>query len=106
MHVFSACASERQEGDVRVVTLAHGTEVREATATVDEARMRAVYTVPGLLGAEHHQAEMRGEPLAGGIDASWCTDVLPDVMAEWLRETYVEMFLELVAAVEQHAAAS
>ncbi len=105
VHVFAACVGERQEGDVRVVTLADGSEVRERNVTVDAALMRAVYTVPGLLGAEHHQAEMRVERHAdGGASVVWCTDVLPHALAERLRETYTTMFDELVHAVERHGA--
>jgi len=107
VHVFSVCTAERQEGDERVVTLADGTEVRERNITVDPERMRAVYTVPGLLGAEHHQAEMRVERSAdGGACVVWCTDVLPHAMAEHLRGAYASMFEELVDAVNHHGGAA
>lgn len=103
VHVFSACVSEHQEADCRIVTLADGTEVRERNVTVDGERMRAVYTVPGLLGAEHHQAEMRVVREAdGGATLVWCTDILPHEYAELLRETYAAMFDELVDAVNHH----
>ncbi|MGB9226201.1 hypothetical protein [Mycobacterium sp.] len=62
MHAFSACVSERQEGDFHVVTLAEGAEVRERNVSVDADRMRAVYTAPRLLDTEHHQDEMRVVP--------------------------------------------
>lgn len=103
VHVFSACVTERQEGDCRVVTLEDGSEIRERNVTVDSERMRAVYTVPGLMGTEHHQAEMRvvREP-GGGAALEWCTDVLPHELAELLREPYAAMFGELVDAVNHH----
>ncbi|HET6950203.1 MAG TPA: SRPBCC family protein [Acidimicrobiales bacterium] len=104
VHVFSACVSERQEGDWRVVTLGDGSEVRERNVTVDAERMRAVYTVPGLLGAEHHQAEMRVvRHDDGGATLVWSTDILPDELADVLREPYGAMFGELVDAVNRHA---
>jgi hypothetical protein len=107
VHAFSVCAAERQEGDDRVVTLAGGTEVRERNITVDARRMRAVYTVPGLLGAEHHQAEMRIERRAdGGASVTWCTDVLPHEIAERLRDAYAAMFEELLDAVNRHEGAA
>lgn len=104
VHIFSACAAERGEGDVRVVTLHDGTEVRERNVTVDPERRRAVYTVPELMpGAEHHQAEMRVDVAADGVATLvWCTDVLPDSLAEVLRTAYPAMFEELLAAVRAH----
>jgi len=103
VHAFSVCVSERQEGNVRIVTLGDGSEVRERNVTVDPERMRAVYSVPGLLGAEHHQAEMRVVHEAdGGATLEWCTDIVPDELAELLREPYASMFAELVDAVNRH----
>lgn len=103
VHVFSACTAERQEGEWRVVTLGDGSEVRERNVTVDPVRMRAVYTVPGLAGAEHHQAEMRVVPNAdGSATVEWCTDIVPDQLAELLRPAYASMFGELVDAVNRH----
>lgn len=106
VHVFSVCVRERREGDERVVTLADGSEVRERNVTVDAERMRAVYTVPDLAGAEHHQAEMRVERHADGSGSVvWCTDVLPHALAERLRDAYAAMFEELVDAVNRHGGA-
>lgn len=105
VHAFSVCASERLEGDTRVVTLGDGTEILERNVTVDPARMRAVYTVPGLPGIEHHQAEMRVvEQPGGAVMLEWCTDVLPNEYADALRGAYGPMFDELVAAVNGHTA--
>jgi len=103
VHAFSVCVGERQEGNVRIVTLGDGSEVRERNVAVDPERMRAVYTVPGLLGAEHHQAEMRvvREP-DGGTTLEWCTDIAPDELADLLRQPYASMFTELVDAVNRH----
>ncbi|GIJ29159.1 hypothetical protein Vqi01_43210 [Micromonospora qiuiae] len=103
VHIFSACAGERQEDDYRVVTLADGTEIWERNVAVDPALMRAVYTIPGFPGAEHHQAEMR--VLADGEGAAtlvWTTDLLPHELVEHLSEAYEVMFNELVAAVNEH----
>jgi hypothetical protein len=103
VHVFSVCSGERQEGDTRVVVLADGSEVRERNVTVDAVRRRAVYTVPGLAGVEHHQAEMRVlEDPDGKVVLEWTTDVLPDSYADLLRDVYCSMFAELVAALNRH----
>jgi hypothetical protein len=107
VHAFSACTAERQEGEHRIVTLANGSDVLERNITVDPLRMRAVYTVPGLLGCEHHQAEMR--VLAhtdGSATLEWITDVLPAEVAEALADAYPPMFSELIAAVNNHEIAA
>lgn len=103
VHIFSVCTREYQDGDTRVVELGDGSEVRERNVAVDSERMRAVYTVPGLPGVEHHQAEMRVVQEPGGIARlEWCTDVLPHEYAEQLRGVYGPMFDELVAGVNRH----
>ncbi|MDO3703262.1 SRPBCC family protein [Micromonospora sp. C28SCA-DRY-2] len=107
VHVFSACQSERQEGDYRVVTLADGSEIWERNVTVDPATMRAVYTIPGFPGAEHHQAEMRVLTDGDGVaTVVWTTDLLPHELVESLSEAYEAMFGELVAAINAHGARS
>jgi len=102
VHVFSACVAERREGDWRVVTLEDGSELRERNITVDPARMRAVYTVPGMAGAEHHQAEMRVEVDDHGAALVWVTDVLPASLTDDIADMYVVLFAELVHAVNAH----
>src|ERR1700730_8166763 len=59
LHIFKNCASERQVDDYRVVVTLDGMELWERNITVDPQRRRAVYTVPGIPGAEHHQTETR-----------------------------------------------
>jgi hypothetical protein len=104
VHIFSVCAGEHQDDDTRVVVLHDGSEVRERNVTVDDIRRRAVYTVPGLPGVEHHQAEMRVvEDPDGTVILEWSTDVLPDPYADALWEVYPSMFEEMVAAVNSHA---
>ena len=99
-HVLSACASERQEADVRGVTWAESTEVKERSITVDPERMRAVCTVPGLLGAERDEAEMgEVDGADGGATLERCTDVLPHELAERLQVSCAVMLDELVHAV-------
>jgi hypothetical protein len=65
--------------------------------------MRAVYTVPWLLGTEHHQAEMRVVPQDDrGAIVEWTADIVPHELADVLREPYAAMFDELVSAVNRH----
>jgi len=104
VHVFSSCIAERSVDDYRVVTITDGTDVWEQNVTVDAERMRAVYRVPGLAGAEHHQAEMRIETDdAGAPHLVWVTDLLPHHLADLVRDTYDGLFAELHAAVNGHA---
>ena len=103
VHVFSLCVAERQEGEYRVVTLADGQEVWERNVSVDPVRRRATYTVPGLNGAEHHQAEMRVEvDHRARARLIWVTDYLPHDIAEQRAASYDTLFAELVAAVNSH----
>ncbi|MER5754528.1 hypothetical protein [Streptomyces sp. NPDC002088] len=103
VHVFSLCLAERQEGECRVVTLADGREICERNVTVDPVHRRATYTVPGLNGAEHHQAEMRIEAdLHARARLVWVTDYLPHEIAEERASSYDALFAELVVAVNSH----
>ena len=102
VHVFSRCTSERMEGEHRVVTTVDGLELWERNITVDPERRRAVYTVPDIPGAEHHQAEMRVDDNGDGTSTLvWSTDILPHELADALGDAYDEMFAELVAAVQR-----
>ncbi|MBL7502699.1 hypothetical protein I6A84_25970 [Frankia sp. CNm7] len=104
VHVFSACAAERREGEYRVVTLPDGEEVWERNLTVDPDRRRASYTVPALSGTEYHHAEMRVDALSPtATRLTWVTDYLPHDLANERTESYQVMFDELVAAVTAHA---
>jgi hypothetical protein len=101
VHVFANCVSERQVDDFRVVVTADGMELWEQNITVDGVHRRAVYTVPGIPGIEHHQAEMRidVEP-DGRATLVWITDLLPHALADTLSPVYDTLFADLVAAVE------
>jgi hypothetical protein len=100
-HVFSNSQSERREGDYRVVTDLQGEEFWELNVGVDSEHMRAAYTVPGLFGATFHAASMQIVDTGGpGCVLIWITDVLPDSFATELDKFYVNLFDELVAAVE------
>lgn len=106
VHVFSVCVAERSEGECRVVTLADGQEIWERNVTVDPAHRRASYTVLGLDGVEHHQAEMRIElDRDGSVTLIWVTDFLPHEIAGQYAENYAALFDELVAAVAAHGRA-
>ena len=113
VHVFANSQRERQEhipadsptgrpaGFYRVVTDLEGVDFWELNVGVDPEHMRAAYTVPGLFGATFHAASMQiVDTGAPGCTLIWITDVLPDSFAAELDRFYVDLFDELVAAVE------
>ncbi|MGI5994885.1 hypothetical protein [Saccharomonospora viridis] len=64
--------------------------------------MRACYTVPGLFGADHHNAYMQIIPIDENTSQLiWVTDVLPDSFAEEFRSFCDGNFADIVKAVEQ-----
>jgi len=72
--VLTACTLD---GDVRTVTFADGTVVRERIVTVDHDAMRLAYGV--LDRFEHHASSMRIVPVnSGQCRFVWISDVLPD----------------------------
>jgi hypothetical protein len=101
VHVFANCVSERQVDDFRVVITSDGMELWEQNITVDGERRRAVYTVPGIPGVTHHQAEMRIDvDPDGAATLVWITDLLPHELADALGPVYDTLFADLLAAVE------
>jgi hypothetical protein len=101
VHVFANCVSERQVDDFRVVVTADGMELWEQNITVDVERRRAVYTVPGIPGVKHHQAEMRIDVDPDGVvTLVWITDLLPHELADTLSPVYDTLFADLLSAVE------
>ncbi len=106
VHVFSLSQGERLDGDDRIVAQADGSELVERNVTVDRARRRVVYTVPGLSGVEHHQAEMRIDLDArGAVTLVWTIDFLPHRLADERGELYDRLFAELITAACGYAAA-
>lgn len=103
-HVFSLSVAERMVDDVRVITLADGSEIWERNVTLDPVRRRTVYTMTGLHGSQHHQAEMRIEQTPeGAARIVWVTDYLPHEIADERAPGYLSLFAELVAALNAHS---
>ncbi|WP_443750784.1 SRPBCC family protein [Asticcacaulis solisilvae] len=76
--VLTACAFD---GNVRTVTFADGTVIRERIVTVDAAAMRLAYGV--LDRFEHHASIMEIIPVnPGQCRFQWVSDVLPDAAIE------------------------
>ena len=76
--VLTACALD---GDVRTVTFADGTVVKERIVTIDDGAMRLAYGV--LERFEHHASSMEIAPVNNGqCRFTWISDVLPDAAVE------------------------
>ena len=76
------------EGDVRVVTFADGTVVREKLVARDDDTRRIVYS---LIETEHDNAVMHIVPTgSGSCRFVWSRDVLPDEAAGHLRMAMAE----------------
>jgi carbon monoxide dehydrogenase subunit G len=75
----------RLDGDVRTVTFADGTVVRERLVTVDDRQRRLVYTV--IEGATtHHNASFEVVADAEGrCRVIWISDFLPDSIEPMIR---------------------
>jgi hypothetical protein len=102
VHIFESCKNERMEGDFRVVTrVDDDVDVYELVISTDAEHMRHAYTVPGLLGAEHHFATMQVLP---GDDGKarfvWTTDVYPhDALEKGNPFSWDDLFDEIVTAL-------
>jgi hypothetical protein len=74
------------DGDIRTVTFASGTVVRELLVDIDDERRRLAYgIIESRLDLRHHSASM--EVLPEGDDRCrlvWITDLVPDAAAATL----------------------
>ncbi|MER7789909.1 SRPBCC family protein [Streptomyces sp. NPDC097640] len=78
----------RVEGDIRVVTFANGTVVRELIVDLDDKARRIAYAVVGgSLEPTHHHASMQ---ILGDTENRsrfvWITDVTPSSLGEPIAE--------------------
>ena len=87
----------RIEKDVRWVTFADGTVIKERVIGVDDARMRLAYTVGGGR-FEHHHATLQVVPeTPGRCRVVWISDFLPDE-----RAAVVEPLMDAGCAALRH----
>lgn len=90
-----------REGNERVVTFASGLTVRERIVDIDDAARRFSYALVGAQ-AQHHNASMQVLDEGDGRSRIvWITDILPDEMAAFVRQTK-----ELAAPFIQRALAA
>jgi carbon monoxide dehydrogenase subunit G len=96
----------RIEGDVRILTMPDGAEVRELIVAVDHEERRMSYSVqgPGRLTLAHHHAAFQVFDHDGGrARLVWITDVLPHERGPAVRAR-VEVGIEEIRANLEAAA--
>jgi uncharacterized protein YndB with AHSA1/START domain len=79
----------RMDGDVRILTMPDGTEVRELIVAVDPVARRMAYAVVGgqRMALAHHHAsfEVLDHDAPGRCRLVWLTDVLPHTLEPQVR---------------------
>ncbi|MGI5239453.1 SRPBCC family protein [Dactylosporangium sp. CA-139066] len=98
----------RIEGDVRILTMPDGTEVRELIVAVDHDGRRMAYSVqgPGRLTLAHHHAAFEVFDHDGGrARLVWTTDVLPHDRAAAVRARVERGLEEIRSTLESQPAA-
>ena len=95
----------RMEGDVRVLTMPGGFEVRELIVAVDHEHRRLAYAVQGGQRMElaHHHASMQVFADAAGARLVWVTDVLPHDREPDVRARVERGLAEMKAVLEDGA---
>jgi len=98
-------AGVRLEGDVRVLTMPGGVEVRELIVAVDHEHRRLAYSVQGGQRMEltHHHASFQVFDHDAGARLVWITDVLPHDRAGGVRARVERGIAEMKAVLEAGA---
>lgn len=95
-------AGVRIDGDVRVLTMPDGAEVRELILAIDHDIRRLAYAVTGgqRMPLTYHHASFQVFEEGAGSRLVWLTDVLPHAMAEIVRGRVERGILEIKAVLE------
>jgi uncharacterized protein YndB with AHSA1/START domain len=96
----------RMEGDVRVLTMPDGAEVRELVVAVDHAVRRVAYTVTEgqRLPLTYHHASFQVFESGERSRLVWLTDVLPHGLADVVRGRVERGIQEIKANLERSEA--
>jgi carbon monoxide dehydrogenase subunit G len=95
-------ADARIDGDVRILTMPDGAEVRELILAVDHDLRRMAYSVSGgqRLPLTYHQAAFQVFEEGERSRLVWLTDVLPHAMAAPVRARVERGIEEMKAVLE------
>src|SRR5262249_12747603 len=95
----------RMDGDIRILTMPDGTEIRELIMTVDHETRRMAYAVLGgqRMTLSHHHASFQVFDDADGEDRCrvvWITDILPHCLEAEVRVRVERGAVEIKEAIE------
>ncbi len=99
-------ADARVEGDVRILTMPDGAQVRELILAIDHDIRRMAYTVTAgqRLPLTYHHAAFQVFEEGKRSRLVWLTDVLPHAMAEVVQGRVERGIQEIKEVVEQNTA--
>ena len=95
-------AAVRIDGDVRILTMPGGYEIRELLVAVDHEHRRMAYAVQGGQRIElaHHHASFQVYDDGEGSRLVWITDVLPHDRENEVRARVERAIVEMRTALE------
>jgi len=95
-------AAVRIDGDVRVLTMPGGYEIRELIVAVDHEHRRLAYAVQGgqRMALAHHHASFQVFDDHAGSRLVWITDVLPHDREAEVRARVERGIVEMKAVLE------
>jgi hypothetical protein len=93
----------RIDGDVRILTMPDGTEVRELILAIDHSLRRMAYTVTEgqRLPLTYHHAAFQVFDQGATSRIVWTTDVLPHAMAGAVRARVERGIVEMKEVLER-----
>ncbi|GAA0565262.1 hypothetical protein GCM10010172_55980 [Paractinoplanes ferrugineus] len=92
----------RLEGDIRILTMPDGSEIRELIISVDDQLRRLAYAVQAgqKLSLTYHHASFEVRDEGAGARLIWLTDVLPHDLAPAVRARTERGMVELKQTLE------
>lgn len=95
-------SATRLDGDIRILTMPGGHEVRELIVAVDHEHRRLAYAVQGgqRMALAHHHASFQVFDDHAGSRLVWITDVLPHDREAEVRARVERGIVEMKAVLE------
>ncbi|MBU2666819.1 SRPBCC family protein [Actinoplanes bogorensis] len=95
-------ADARIEGDIRILTMPDGSEIRELIVAIDHTDRRLAYAVVEgqKLPLTYHHASFQVFEAGAGSHLVWLTDVLPHALAPAVQARVGRGILEIKEVLE------
>ncbi len=92
----------RIEGDIRILMMPDGSQIRELIVSIDHAARRLAYAVieGQRLPLTYHHASFQVASEGDGSRLIWVTDVLPHTMADAVRARVEPGIVEIKQVIE------